>query len=179
MRKYTTPSVVSAVVLALFTACSSNDENSGAPGTPAGPGPGPAAGTGSITAVIDGQSWSAGPGPAGCRLGALSQGGAIGICGTDGVYQIPLSVRAAIGTYQLGVAASGGESASLIQLANQAIWAPSRLQGSGEIVVSSLTATTISGTFTFTGGPLVPPATGIRTVTNGQFNLPVCSGASC
>jgi hypothetical protein len=132
-----------------------------------------------MTAVIDGQAWSAGPGPAGCRLEALSQGGAIGICGTDGVYQIPLGVRAAVGTYQLGAGSSGIDSASLIHLASLAIWGPTRLQGSGQIVVSILTATSISGTFTFTAGPLVPPATGTRNVTNGQFNLPLCSGASC
>jgi hypothetical protein len=131
-----------------------------------------------MTAVIDGQPWSAGPGPAGCRLGFLSQGGAVGICGTDGVYQIPLGMPAAVGTHLVGVGSSGVPGASLIDVSdptNIRIWGPTINQGSGRIVITSISSTSISGTFEFTAPPLVPPASGIRTVTNGQFNLPVCT----
>jgi hypothetical protein len=133
-----------------------------------------------MTAVIDGQPWAAaGPGPAGCRLEALvSAGVSVAVCGTDGVYQIGMAMPAAVGTHQLGVGSSGVPSAFLIDLTdptNLRTWGPTRNQGSGQIVISSISATSVTGTFEFTAPPLAPPASGTRTVTNGQFNLPVCT----
>jgi hypothetical protein len=172
-------SLLVALLTAVTLGCgdSSGSENA----NPLNPTPNPGTpNQGSMTALIDGVAWSAGPGPAGCRLdGGLSQNGVLGLCGTDGRYQIGLGAPAAAGTYVLGVGAGSAGSAFVIQLPGGGSWGPTALQGSGRIVITSISATNVTGTFEFSGAAIVPPAIGVKTVTNGRFNLPICSGPTC
>jgi hypothetical protein len=170
-----------ALLVAGGPGCSSDSGSDSGNANPLNPTPNPGPSTtGSQTAMIDGIAWSAGPGPAGCRLdGGISLNGALGLCGTDGTYQIALAALAATGTYPLGPGSGSGASAFVIHLPSQGSWGPTALQGTGRVVITTLSATNVTGTFEFSGGALTPLATGVRTVTNGQFTLPICTGPTC
>lgn len=184
--------IAAAAISTLVVGCGSGSSgSSSSAGNPAAPSPSPSpspspapapspgqpAATGSMTAQIDGQPWTAGPGPAGCRLGALV-GTSIAICGTDGRYQIGIAVPASVGTHSLGVGSSGVSSVLLIDVTDLSFrtWSPRPSGGSGQVVVTSISSTSVAGTFEFTGPPLTPGTSGTRTVTVGRFVVPVCNG---
>jgi hypothetical protein len=76
------------------------------------------------------------------------------------------------GTYALGVGSTirgGGVAIS----DGSGSWNTKLSGNEGTVVVTALTDTTITGTFGYTATPLTGTATGTKTVTDGEFHLPV------
>ncbi len=119
---------------------------------------------GSMTAKIDGTSFSAAAVSATYTSGILglggtdSQGRTIGIGG-----QVP-----GPGTYPVGVTSPANFSVTI----GGAGWQAAITLGSGSFTVTSISATGAKGTFQFTAGP-VPgtAATGNKVVTAGAFDV--------
>jgi hypothetical protein len=128
---------------------------------PSGPG------TGSISAQVNGQAWSA---PT--TRAATHVNNTLTITGTDASQRTILVAAANVtapGTFQLTQGNPNGAIASVIEGA--AIWSSPLPGGSGTLTVTVLTATRVAGSFTFTGLPATASATGSRIVTGGQFDL--------
>lgn len=157
------PLFVAATVL--LSACGGNDDPAGNNGA------------GTFSASIDGAAWSAGsPAAVATAGGIFTITGASAGSGTG--MSMTLYHIGAPGTYPLGVgpavpgglaSVSGGTSA----------WSTPLSGAAGTVTISAVSATRITGTFSYTA-PLVSgtgtPAT--RTVTAGSFNLPVTGPAT-
>jgi len=158
MRRITT---FLLVLLATLSAISCSSDSPTDPGDdPSGPG------TGSFTAQVDGQAWSATTRSATHINGTLS---ITGVAASQRTIFIGIANVTTPGTFQLTQGNPNAAIASVIEGA--AIWSSSLPVGSGTLTVSVLTATRVAGSFTFTGVPATPSATGTRTVTSGQFDL--------
>jgi Big-like domain-containing protein len=128
----------------------------------------------SMSAVIDGVAWNAVvvttvkttiPSPPGTILGL---GGTNGFTGN--YIMIALGIPAAVGTYTLGPTSIGTAGLQIPNARSQ--WVAGVLGGGGTITVSSVTATSASGTFSLTmAAERGTAATGTKTVTNGVFNV--------
>ncbi len=121
-----------------------------------------------MSATVAGTAWSA-------TLAVQGQvsGNILSISGTNGTYQVALTVPgvSAPGTYAVGPGNSG--IAQLVQIiTGTPTWTSSLVGGSGTIVVTALTASRVAGTFSFSGAPSPgSSASGTRAVTNGTFDL--------
>ena len=126
----------------------------------------PTLGSGSLTAVVDGEGWSA------AFVGVASSGDTIySVVGVDSTsasigFLIPGTVR---GSYTIGT----GSAAFAFYFTNsgQENWNADSSQGSGTIVVTTLTATRIAGTFTFQAVTVTQSTPTTVTVTNGVFDI--------
>jgi hypothetical protein len=132
-----------------------------------------------LSATIDGQAWSSPAGSATAIQFAPQSGGYIitGI-GTGVVasmtFTINLITRA--GTYPLGVdgvSVQGGFAG----VTGGGTWLTPISGAAGTITITTLTTTRIAGTFSYSAIPSGGGATGTRTVTNGQFDLPISGNA--
>jgi len=127
---------------------------------------------GTMTARIDGVLWSATT-----SLTATFNNNLLAVTGADAVTSIAFTISApGIGTYLIpgAAGAQAGNNALLMitQNATSASWAADFTKGSGTVTLTSLTSTTVSGTFAFTLAPVAgTAATGGRTVTAGAFNI--------
>lgn len=150
----------------------------GGSGTPA---PTPSSGSGTLTATINGEAWtSEAPPLAGATLFPISSTSSselLTIAGTNrsGRYQ-HLSIGlapAAVGSYTV-LLPSGGNSgyAHSVQVSSSAgeVWIAGLNGPDGQVVVTSLTSTRVTGTFQFTASG--PTGNALR-VTSGRFDLPV------
>jgi len=126
----------------------------------------PTLASGSLTAVVDGEGWMA------AFVAAGSSGDTIySVVGVDSTsasigFLIPGNVR---GSYTIGT----GSAAFAFYLTNagQENWNADSSQGSGTIVVTTLTATRIAGTFTFQAVTVTQSTPTTVTVTNGVFDI--------
>jgi hypothetical protein len=158
----TRPLLLGALATALLTSC--GDSTGVDPDAP-------------LRATIDGVPWSA------LELGTGANGGASGtftVVGADDrgrVLTLSVFNIGVPGTYPLGVGASVfGGTASLAE-GSSAWWTP--LSGSaGEIVITTVSATRLAGTFSFVAVPLLGAAAGNRSVTHGAFDVEVNSSGS-
>lgn len=150
------PRFAAAVTLALL-ACSGSDDD------PAGPNP-PA--NGSLSAMVDGQQWTATT----IAANYLGQIGALVIAGSDAAgiglaFTVPAD---APGTYDLQ--ATPGMNSSLTVGGEG--WLAVAATGSGTVTITTLTAGRAVGTFSFVlvadDGGTTPQA---RSVTSGQFDV--------
>lgn len=154
-------------VLTALTACGG--------GGPTGPG----GGSGSMSATIDGQAWTAqsqytqsgvsqqSPGhfPA---YGARLEGNTL-----TGI-TLNLTFITGPGTYPLGTA--GGVAGGIASLnVGSAVWQTPLSGQAGTVTISSISNGRIAGTFAFQAVGLASGATGTKVVTNGQFDLPLNS----
>lgn len=132
--------------------------------------------SGTMTATINGQSFAAT-----CLLLASSSNNIVALGGTDisannkTTYQdISIAIVAtAPGTYSLASLASGlpnPNNASYSIGGSQQWLAGSGFGGTSSVTITTLTATSVSGTFsiTFAAGP---GGSGTKTLTNGAFNI--------
>ncbi len=191
--------VVSLILLALVTtACGgsspaapsgSSSQGSGSSGgtsggtgsggttTPGGTGGGTSATTGTFTALIDGGSFNGALG-----LTAINANNQLSVSGSNGQYTLQLIVilSRGAGTYTFGsVDASNVTTAALALNGTGQTWIAGPTQGSGSITISSLTSTSVTGTFTVTLPPSVGgPATGNRVITSGVFNVPLSASTT-
>ncbi|WP_405283151.1 DUF6252 family protein [Gaopeijia maritima] len=136
---------------------------------------GPGALSGSMTASVDGQAWSAIQVSAG-RSGA----DVIGLGGTSAAQTtISLSFTAAgPGTYAIP---QTGMNFNFAEFAGGALWQALGIGqlgavGSGSVTITTLSATRIVGTFHFRAPPAGGnPATADKVVTQGAFDIPIAS----
>jgi len=152
-----------AVAIALLSACGGGGDPVSPDPSP-GPGPGPT--NGSMTARIDGNSWSA------LSIQAISTASSSNIISIGAA-----NLQAAFGfawidngpgTYTIGQAV-GFNATLTVSAAN---YTAAGSLGSGTLTVTTRTAERVAGTFSFT---MVPSAgssgTGTRNVTNGVFDV--------
>lgn len=146
------------ISLGLLVACSSGNSDSGGSSNPIGPsnpgGGGGGGGAGTFSAVIGGQQWTATI----ITASNNTQVGGFSVAGSDasGMRTFGFAIpNSGLGTYDI----TSPSNANYANLTNgQAWWATTNGGGSGTITVTSWTATTAAGTFSFT---LVPsPGTG-------------------
>ena len=144
-------------------------------GDPSGPGGG--GGVTNFTAKIDGVAWAPDFSPMAVNAAAgLYSITAFKSTGSN-PYTIVLSLAniTGTGTYPLGVTPQiFGGSAQVSDLSSG--WATPNTGQDGTLVITTLTATQIVGTFSFVATPILT-ATGNKTVTEGQFDIPVTGTA--
>ncbi len=119
---------------------------------------------GSITAQIDGGSFSA------TTVAATYTNGIMGLGGTDSQGR-GIGIGGQVpgpGTYTVGVTGTANFSVTI----GSAVWQAAITLGSGTLTVTSISAAGAKGTFQFTAGP-VPnsTATGNKVVTAGTFDV--------
>ena len=77
-----------------------------------------------------------------------------------------------VGTYPIGPPLNPANGVVILGSANPPIWSANAIQGSGTATISTLTATSASGTFAFNAvGGVSGGATSTRVVTDGVFNV--------
>lgn len=146
-------------------------------GSSTGPGPG----AGQFSATINGSAWSADASliqtPTPQKAGHYPLYGAKLVGSTLNGITFNLLGITAPGTYPLGT--SGGVVGGIASLNEaSAVWQTPVSGDAGSITVSTLTPTRIAGTFQFVAEAAGAGATGTRTVTNGQFDLPLTRPAN-
>lgn len=152
-----TATVASLATLALLAGCGGGgNEDLTGPST-----------KGSMSATINGTSWSASTVTQASRAGNV-----LAIGGNNPSWQVLIAIPGvtAAGTYT--VAATGGTMQLIQANAGAATWTASLVGGQGTVTVTTLTATRAVGTFSFTGNATAgTPAGGTRNVTAGQFDV--------
>lgn len=160
---FTTLRWVALTVLTLGLAGCGGDDD---PVAPAGPGNNNT-GAGTMTALIDGVAWTA------VATTGVNQSGIVAIGGSNlgGVLGIGLGFAGTMAdTYLIGPGHIG--NGNVTSLAGSG-WVASGGNGNGTINVTSLTATRIIGTFSFTAPATVAGTTpAVRVVTQGTFDVP-------
>ena len=157
-------SALALMLMLIMPACGSD----GNPGSPSGSGGGGGSSLspGTMTATIDGVAWTGTINTAVVANGSLIVSAAVSPTSSG----IALASPAQVGTQTVG----SGSAVTAVLLANvtspsSESWLAAGPTGSGSMTISTLTATSATGTFFFT---LVPnPGTGQnRVVSNGAFN---------
>lgn len=143
---------------------------------------GPSGGSATMSASIDGTAWVA----QSQFLQTITQQQKQGHIPIYGAKLISSTVSHGItlnlvgipgpGTYPLGT--SGGVSGGIgTVFEGSSIWQTPLSGAAGSVTISTMTATRVAGTFTFTAAGLLG-ATGQRTVTNGKFDFPISAPAN-
>jgi len=133
-------------------------------------------GSGTLSATINGAAWSAQSqliqAPTPQKQGHYPLYGARLVGQTTNGMQLNLIGIQGPGTYPLGT--SGGVSGGTIAInEGSAIWMTPLSGAAGTVTFSTLTSTRAAGTFQFVAEAAGGGATGVRTVTNGQFDFPL------
>ena len=126
----------------------------------------PPVGAGRLTASIDGTAFSGTLAVTAVRSGTALTISAVG----SNTRQLSLNL---VGVSATGNIAIGAGSTSLGQFSSSTqTWVSSLVGGSGTVVLTTLTTTRATGTFSFTAVPSASTgATGNKTVTNGTFDV--------
>jgi hypothetical protein len=122
-----------------------------------------------MTALIDGTAFTSITTASG--IGSYS-GGLLAAGGGDANYSLAFALFASnTGSYTIpGNGVNLGKNAILSSARSAASWSASQAGGSGTVTVTSLTSTTVAGTFSFTVIPTAGTgATGNHSITNGTF----------
>ncbi len=126
-------------------------------------GPNNQTGDHTMSASVDGSSWSA------LNAAAARNNGFVGVgASASDLSTISFAFPDHTGTFQVG--GQDGTNASFIS-GGKSWTAAFGTGGSGTITVTTLTATRVSGTFSFVAPALSGGATGSKTVTNGSFDV--------
>ena len=125
--------------------------------------------TGSMSATINGTAWRAlCVGVSTLAPGVISIGGGEPTTATTGM-TLGFATNRAIGTTNVGVLSGTN---ALLTVGGNALWQAALSNGSGTVTISTLTATSASGTFSFVmTAQAGTVATGTRTVTGGAFSV--------
>lgn len=114
-----------------------------------------------MSATIDGTAWTA------VRVGApTDRSGPSEVIGSDCVHTLRISLKGmnGPGTYSVSLAEYWTEPQSPL------VWSVTSSGGSGSLTVTTLTRSTISGTFTLALAPNQGTA-GTKVITNGSFDV--------
>ena len=122
---------------------------------------------GTMSASIDGQAWTGN-----LATAATYQNNILAFAGTNNSFQINITLTGVTGT---GTITLGSGQLSIATVATVSTspqtWLTSATGGTGSVVITSLSSTGASGTFSFTGVAAGGGATGTKAVTSGQFNV--------
>lgn len=162
--RFASPALLAGLVL--VAACGSADPNpSGNPST-----------DGPVKATINGQAWASSASTSAIR----SANGLYSITALSltGDYSLIFSLYniGATGTYPLGTGPQLFGGNVVVSKVGASGWSTPLTGNAGQIVISTLTATRMTGTFSFTANPLT--GTGNLAVTNGTFDIPVSGTAA-
>lgn len=133
-------------------------------------GPRTNSGNGAFSAKIDGTQWNS--------VAAQAAGGSDGVftlVGADAsgtAMSLTLQRVGATGTYPLGVGGLVPGGLATIS-ANSKAWSTPLSGAAGSVTVTAISATHITGTFSYDATPFLSGSTGNRAVTSGTFDLPV------
>src|SRR5262249_40090060 len=161
---------ISPLVLAAF-ACGSDGSSTTGPGGTSGNDPY------YLRASIDGAAWGEDALSAATTGARWAAPGLFTISGYDASSNVTILITLynvyGPGTYALGVNASNsGGTAQVTNISSG--WATPLSGVAGSLTITSLTQTEMAGTFTFVAnGLLNVPATSVKNVTSGTFDLPV------
>lgn len=145
---------VLAVGAAMWLGCGGGDGNTG-------PNNGP--NNGSLSATVDGSGWTA------RTVAATRTSGFVGVgAGASDASTIAFAFPDHTGTFT--VAGQDGTNASYYS-GGKSWTAAFGTGGSGAITVTTLSATRVSGTFSFVAPATAGGAAGNKTVTNGSFDI--------
>lgn len=138
-------------------------------------------GSGLLSATINGVAWSSQAqliqAPTPQKQGHYPLYGARLVGNSSNGIQLNLIGIQGPGTYPLGT--SGGVSGGTISLnEGSAVWMTPLSGAAGTVTIATLTSTRVAGTFQFVANPIASGATGTRTVTNGQFDIPLAHPAN-
>jgi len=139
--------------------------------------------SGTFSATVNGQAWSA-CGQVAVRRDSSFLGGkdtlrsvswaGTGFITADLAYAIVMTASKlgplTPGTYAVGLVNPTGSNA-VIGGSNSAGWGASSTGGSGSITFTSITNNHVTGTFTFDVAPVTGSATGTLQIRNGKFDL--------
>jgi hypothetical protein len=149
----------------LFVAACGSDSSS-----PTAPPPSQTLTHGTMSAVVDGQAWTASVG-----LQAAYQNNILafaGVAAGNSTIAIALAPLGGPGTYTISVGEATNASYSIPGGAPSQWQALGGVGGTGSVVLTTLTATGASGTFSFELPPITnTSATGTKSITNGKFDL--------
>jgi hypothetical protein len=130
-------------------------------GGPAGPNPNQS-GARTMSARIDGAAWST------TSVGVSTTNSLLILAGSNGTQTIGFGVAMTQGTHTIGPSSAATANVMI----GQQTWNATSFQGSGSIIITTLTANRAVGTFSFTANAVTSgasPAT--RQITNGQFDV--------
>jgi len=132
-----------------------------------------------FTARIDGVDWNAefavaavNPQPGLYSIAGLRTTGSNNYTMVFSLWNIP-----GPGTYPLGVNLQMFGGTVVLSQPPSNGWSTPLNGNAGEIVISTLSATQIAGTFEFTTDPQIG-TTGTRTITDGEFDIPINAGGA-
>jgi hypothetical protein len=157
--------MAASVALIALSACGGDD---GGPTGTNNNGNGTVTGDGNITATINGVAWrSLKSGDRGSKSGQF-----YAVVGVSSNYTLTLGIGNLTGpsTVSLDLAAGGNGSSAIVANASGG-WGTAFSGGTGTIVVTTLTANRIVGTFSFDAKPGSGGATGTLQVRNGKFDV--------
>jgi hypothetical protein len=124
-----------------------------------------------MSAQINGMPWVAV-----CLTGSQFNGAVVSLGGSDSAVSVTDAQEISIatqatgpGTFPIGPGITNGANGTLT-IGGTQVWEANAGQGSGTITFTTLTVAGASGTFSFSLVP-VPPATGTRTIANGEFSI--------
>jgi hypothetical protein len=162
--------VVALAGLAILASCGGSD---GGDST----GPGGQTGNSKFTAKIDGAAWASTSGAE--RTGVpITLPGLYTLTGISlgaSPYTIVITLYniSGPGTYPLGVGVSVPGGNALISASTGGGWKTAQTGADGTITITTLTASRMEGTFSFTAVAFTGGATGTKTITEGTFALDV------
>jgi hypothetical protein len=130
--------------------------------------------TGTFTATIDGGSFTGALG-----LTAVHANNQLSISGSDSQYTLQVIAGGVQGPGTYPISGSSPTTVVLALNGTAQVWLAGPTIGSGSITVTSLTSTTVAGTFSVTVGPSAGgPASGSKVIANGVFNVPLSTSTA-
>jgi hypothetical protein len=151
--------ILSLSLTLVLVACGGDDD--GGLMEPETPATGPANGT--MTATVDGNSWTA------IQIVVVRTSSVVSVAGGSSAAEA-LAIAwqdQGIGTYIIG----GTPIATANMNDGGNVWSASGVQGSGSVTITAISATSVSGTFTFTAVIQGAGSPETRTATNGAFTV--------
>lgn len=130
---------------------------------------------GTMTATIDGQSFSGSAATGASYSGNVLGFGAVQASGNNSTLVVfVLNNVTGPGTYSLAAAANGIVTVTETSGTTTRSWNSSLTGGTGQVVITQLSGGRAVGTFTFSAPAATQSgATGTKVATNGQFNIEV------
>ncbi len=127
--------------------------------------------TGVFTASIDGSNFNGA-----FALTATLINGQLSVSGADNTNTLQIILGGVTGPGTFPISSQRANAAGLVQNGTALSWGAGPTTGSGTVTISSLTSTSVAGTFTLTLTALNGGAS--RTITNGVFNVPLSTSSA-
>ena len=160
--------------VALLVSCGGDSTSPGGNNNPGGN----TNGTARVSAKVDGVAWSDASNAA-TSIALSAQPGIYVMNATGSVGGVLQTIGLTMynirgpGTYPIGVGTTVVGASGILSVSTGAGWSTPLTGAAGTLVLTEVSATRLVGTFNMTLTPISGGATGTRTVTEGQFNVPL------